>query len=185
MGNKKDYVGKTDLTYIFTLIKNTFAKKTDVPDPQIQSDFKQTDTSKADYIKNKPNMDLYAKLDAPAFTGKPTVPTPESSAADGQIANVKYVKELVGGVTGIKFVKVASFESLPQVGDPGTIYLVPKSTPGTKDIYTEYYWDTINKSYEILGDTSVDLSGYLKVDDVVELSTSEIQAIWDAVFPTT
>ena len=39
-----------------------------------------------------------------------------------------------------------------------TIYLVLKSTSGTSNIYTEYYY--INNNWEIIGDTSVDLTNY-------------------------
>lgn len=39
-----------------------------------------------------------------------------------------------------------------------TIYLVLKSTSETSNIYTEYYY--INNNWEIIGDTSVDLTNY-------------------------
>lgn len=36
--------------------------------------------------------------------------------------------------------------------------------------------------YEILGDTSVDLTNYVTFDDISELPTSEVQTVWDSVF---
>ena len=50
-----------------------------------------------------------------------------------------------------------------------TIYLVPKSSTGTNNIYDEYLY--INNSWELIGDTEVDLSGYQpKIDNLHKLS---------------
>lgn len=247
----------------------------------VQADFNQTDTTKDDYIKNKPNMATYAKLNSPAFTGAPTAPDPDDNSTS-RIATISYVLRKMSEIVGIKFEKVASYEALPMVGKPGTIYLVPKKT-ATHDIYTEYYYvepvnltyevyhmwiptgdhkyiitgeqyagliegttrvyvgdDTlatnppivvsyylehrnnvssdylpmcvnqyvkstgerraeggdVRKSecvkkggtegfYEILGDTSVDLTGYVQRTDLVALTEAEVRAAWEAQFPPT
>ena len=39
-----------------------------------------------------------------------------------------------------------------------TIYLVPKQTAGTQDVYDEYIY--VNNAWELIGDTEVDLSNY-------------------------
>lgn len=36
--------------------------------------------------------------------------------------------------------------------------------------------------YDILGDTSVDLSDYVKSEDITEITETEVKAIWDGVF---
>lgn len=40
------------------------------------------------------------------------------------------------------------------------------------DVYDEYIW--VNNKWELIGTTSVDLSGYLKASELVELTTTEI-----------
>lgn len=58
-----------------------------------------------------------------------------------------------------------------------TIYLVYKGTSGTgNDVYTEYA--LINGNWEIIGDTDVDLSGYVKETDLVEITKAEVDAMF-------
>ena len=78
--------------------------------------------------------------------------------------SIVYSKEKVleNGITGIDFQVV---ESLPSTGTTGTIYLVAKSTSGTNNIYTE--WIYVNSKWEQLGDTQVDLSGYLQTSSII------------------
>lgn len=45
-------------------------------------------------------------------------------------------------------------------------------TGSTNDVYDEYIW--VNNKWELIGTTSVDLSGYLKASELVELTTTEI-----------
>ena len=47
---------------------------------------------------------------------------------------------------------------LPETGEENIIYLVPKAGEGN-DVHDEYIW--VNGSYELIGTTAVDLSGYL------------------------
>ena len=58
---------------------------------------------------------------------------------------------------GIKTVKV---DSLPQTGDPQTLYLVKDPKGKNDNIYLEYLW--IDGKFELIGSTQVDLSGYVK-----------------------
>lgn len=59
------------------------------------------------------------------------------------------------------------------------IYLVPKSST-ENDVYSEYIY--VNDKFECIGTTAVDLSGYMKTEDIVEFTTEEINAIWTSVF---
>lgn len=66
--------------------------------------------------------------------------------------------ESISGV-GITFEKVDSFDSLPETGQLGTIYLIPNDD--VENQYTEYVY--IDGRYEIIGSkefTMPDLSGY-------------------------
>lgn len=54
---------------------------------------------------------------------------------------------------------------LPSTGVDNIIYMVPKSDNETgNDIYNEYMW--INNKYEIIGNSKVDLSDYVKYSDI-------------------
>lgn len=59
------------------------------------------------------------------------------------------------GSAGVKYVVV---QTLPSTGEEGTIYLVPKSTSKTNNVYDEYMY--INEEWELIGDTEIDLSNY-------------------------
>lgn len=47
---------------------------------------------------------------------------------------------------------------LPATGEAGTVYLVPKQTAGTGDVYDEYIY--VDGSFEHIGSTEIDLSNY-------------------------
>ena len=78
---------------------------------------------------------------------------------------------------------VTSFEftvvnALPETGVKGTIYLMAHAH-GTGDGYDEYIW--VTDKYEKIGNTDIDLSGYLLKSDAVEMTNQEVQAAWDNV----
>ena len=78
------------------------------------------------------------------------------------------VNELIGQISGLKIEVV---QTLP-VSDikTDTIYLLPKQTAGTNNVYDEYLY--INNSWELIGDTEIDLSGYqTKIDSTHKLSS--------------
>lgn len=87
------------------------------------------------------------------------------------------------------FVKVASYDDLPSEGAAGKIYLVPNSGSG-QNVYDEYIWCVVAMmagggggespvyGYEKIGTTAVDLSGYVQEDDLVEITTAEIDAMF-------
>lgn len=87
---------------------------------------------------------------------------------DSAIANA------VGKITGISFSVVTS---LPTTGTTGVIYLVAHSH-ATGDAYDEYIWLADSKSFEKIGNTDVDLSGYVKTSDLVAVTTAEIDAMF-------
>ena len=64
-------------------------------------------------------------------------------------------------------------------GQQNIIYLVPVSGSGDNNIYAEYLY--INKKFECIGTTSVDLSNYVQKGDIQEFTPEEVQAIWSAV----
>ena len=122
-------------------------------------------------------------LNSPTFTGTPKAPTANSGTNDEQIATTAFVVAAItaalADVAGIKFEPV---EELPLSGEAGTIYMVKKSDKGTeKNKYAEYVW--FNDEWEYVGDTgTVDLSGYVKTEDLVPIPTTEIDSIFQTVF---
>lgn len=80
----------------------------------------------------------------------------------------------IAGFTGISFSLV---ESLPETGKEGVIYLVAHAH-GTGDSYDEYIWLEESKTFEKIGNTDVDLSGYVKKSELVPISNEEIDAMF-------
>ena len=76
----------------------------------------------------------------------------------------------------------------PVANDTITIVLANASNP---NIFEEYIWftdDSVTPEvsyYELIGTTEVDLSGYVKDEEMVEITTAEIDAIIDTVWPPT
>lgn len=62
--------------------------------------------------------------------------------------------------------------TLPATGESNKIYLVLNSKGATGDLYSEYGW--INNAWEKLGEykAEIDLSGYTKLSDLIEIPTS-------------
>lgn len=116
----------------------------------------------------------------------PATSTPDSSMSDSSENAVQnkvikaYVDAAVGAVVGVEFRKV---NALPAQGENGVIYLLPKSgTPPTGNIYEEWIWISADSSYEKIGETSIDLSGYVQTSDLVEITTSDIDTMFTTVF---
>lgn len=80
----------------------------------------------------------------------------------------------IAGFTGISFSLV---ESLPETGKEGVIYLIPHAH-GTGDFHDEYIWLKELKTFEKVGSTDVDLSGYVKKSELVPISNEEIDAMF-------
>ena len=84
------------------------------------------------------------------------------------------IKESLSGITGIDIQVV---ESLPTTGAKGVIYLVAHAH-GSGDNYDEYVWVASKSAYEKIGNTDVDLSGYLKTTDITALTEADLNTMW-------
>ena len=120
-------------------------------------------------VENLQGIDAYAKTS--------TLPTKVEQLEDA--ANyvkktdlTEEVKHLVGNIQSIDFKVV---DSLPQTGDKATIYLI-SDNKGENDAYDEYIY--VNDRFEKIGTTSVDLSDYVKKEDVKSISNEEIDALF-------
>ena len=90
------------------------------------------------------------------------------------------ITEALAGITGIDFTVV---QTLPQTGEKGVIYLVSNNGTGS-NIYDEYIWvdGTPSGSFEKIGTTAVDLSGYVQASEMHALTNAEIDTIFLQVF---
>lgn len=122
----------------------------------------------------KTKLNAAAPLVSPGFSGTPTAPTAASGTNTTQIATTEFVMSAISGITGIDFQVVSS---LPATGTTGTIYLVANGSSTTQNIYDEYIWLASSSSYEKIGTTQVDLSGYVQASEMLSITNTEIDTI--------
>lgn len=95
--------------------------------------------------------------------------------------SAKKIYEELSKIQSITFEKV---DSLPAEGKAGVIYLV--SNQGTlPNIYDEYIYLSDSKTFEKIGTTEIDLSNYIQNENMVEITTAQIDALIDTVWPST
>ena len=84
--------------------------------------------------------------------------------------------EVDSAISAITSLDIQVVQTLPtQDISTTTIYLVPKSTAKTNNAYDEYIY--VNNSWELIGDTQLDLSNYWNSTNLVAITTSEIDTI--------
>jgi hypothetical protein len=95
------------------------------------------------------------------------------SEIDGKVTSLN--TSIANAVSGKLSFEIVS--TLPAASSASTsvIYLVPKSASDSDNAYDEYM--LIKSAWEKIGDTKVDLSGYLLSSDVSEVSNTEIDSI--------
>lgn len=81
------------------------------------------------------------------------------------------ISNAISGITSFEYEVVTS---LPSTGVKGKIYLVAHSH-GTGDVYDEYIY--VNDKFEKIGNTDIDLSGYVTTSDLVAITNAEIDTI--------
>ena len=69
-------------------------------------------------------------------------------------------------------------ETLPENANANVIYMVRREGGTGQDVYNEYMY--INGAWEIIGDTSVDLTGYAKKEDILVKSVSSDFTVTEA-----
>lgn len=196
-----NYIDGTNLQYTLNLLKNKLAtiyvaqdptkglSTNDLTDALLQ---KINDATIVSYSQAVASGTEIGSITIDGTTTKIYVPQGQSitidTAMDATSENPvqnkvikKYVDDEIAGITGIGFEVVSA---LPATGKTGTIYLVPKASAGTQNIYAEYIWMQSTSTYEQIGDTAVDLTHYLKDTDLVPLTSGDIDTIFTAVFPS-
>lgn len=123
-----------------------------------------------------------APLASPALTGVPTAPTASSGTNTTQIATTAFVQTAIGGLA---LITISVVNSLPTTGQSNVIYLVPKSTAQTNNAYDEYIWVASTSKFEKIGDTEIDLSGYLTTTGNASSTTVTFTAASSRTLPAT
>ena len=148
--------------------------------------------ARTDNVLHEDDLDGYA-TEAYVDGAIPTVPVISTDISSDASSDVKtaspkavksYVDAAIGGIGGFSFRILGAGEynasGVPTVtGETNKIYLVPLSETATNNVYAE--WIYVNNGFERIGQTSMDLSGYVKETDIVELTNAQIQTIWDNV----
>lgn len=97
-------------------------------------------------------------------------------------ATKKYVDDAVGALATITITVV---QTLPATGQSNVIYLVPKSTAQTSNVYDEYIWVASTSKFEKVGDTEIDLSNYLQTTGNASSTTVAFTAAASRALPAT
>lgn len=119
-----------------------------------------------------------AGLASPEFSGTPLVPTALEGTSSLQVANTAFVQQALNtALAGITGIDMQVCDALPDTGKRGTFYFVQNSGSGSQNFYDEYAW--VNGKWELLGNTTVDLSGYLQESQLVPITTTEIDAMFE------
>ena len=192
MADPKKYLSKEGLEKLWGLITTNFVAKEDGKGlfSGKYSDLTGVPTKLSEFENDLGLDDVYLKkTDAESTYVKISdyntkIAALEKADTDNLQAAKDYVDDAVGAITGFDFQIV---ESLPAQGEKGIIYLVA-ATPDANvtsdhNVYDEYIVVVENevKRAEKIGDTKLDLSGYVKAEDVVAVTDQEIEAMIAAV----
>lgn len=88
----------------------------------------------------------------------------------------------------ISTVSIEVLEALPSIEEAkqNVFYFIPASTSGETNYYDEYVYvpesGAVPAHFELIGSTAVDLSGYVKAEQLHALTNSEITEIYNSVF---
>ena len=91
----------------------------------------------------------------------------------------------------ISTVSIEVLEALPPLEEArqNVFYFIPASTTGDTNYYDEYVYIPesagVAAHYELIGSTAIDLSAYVKSEQLHALTNSEITEIYNSVFTTT
>ena len=124
---------------------------------------------------------LKIKMDAGGITIDTAI---NASSTNDHAAGTKAVYDFVtAAIAGVSTFHAEIVDSLPSTGASNILYLVPKTSSESGNIYDEYLY--IGGAWELVGSTGMDLSGYVKSSEMHALTNSEITAIIEQVWGDT
>ena len=109
------------------------------------------------------------------ITDAPEIPADTADLSNG--AGYQTAAEVQAAIAREGHLKREKADSLPSAedADPHTIYMVPIPEAEGQNRYVE--WMVLDGAWEMLGDSAVDLTGYLREEDLVPITNEEIDAI--------
>lgn len=118
------------------------------------------------------NSDWEALTGKAAILNKPFIPTKVSELTNDR----EYITstELIDAIDHISNFQYEVVNELPNEGLPGVIYLISHSH-GNRDVYDEYFY--VQGEFEKIGNTDLDLSGYVQTSDLIAISNAEIDTM--------
>lgn len=132
-------------------------------------------TIKVNGVESKPDSSKAVDITVPT---KVSALTNDSGyQTESQVSSS--IATALGNITGISFRIVDADHDIPETGENGVIYLIPCSHSDENDSYDEYAWISSINKFEKIGNTDVDLSGYIKEDDLAPITTSEIDSMFN------
>lgn len=179
-----DYLDKAGATYLAGKIKDLNDKKVDKESGKGLStnDYTTDEKTKLGGIEAGAKKNVQSDWNATSgdafIKNKPQIPFVDDAMSDVSTNAIQnkivkaYIDAAIGGITEFDIQVVTQ---LPATGVKGTFYFVPNGGTGT-DTYDEYVY--ANNKWEKIGNTKVDLSGYVKKTDLVAITNSEIDAMF-------
>ena len=188
MANKPHFLSKNGLLYYWTQMKNLLSGKVDkqIGKGLSTNDYSDAEKAKLTNIASGAQVNIIEQIKvnntAVGIDNKSvniTVPTNNNQLTNG--AGYQTSSDVQSAISSA-ISQITSFEfslvnSLPQQGERGVIYLIAHTHDGQNDGFDEYIYITVNNvgTWEKLGHTDVDLSGYVEINDVI--TNAEIDEI--------
>lgn len=120
------------------------------------------------------NADWNASTGDAAILNKPNIAN--IVEAYGYQTSAQVQSAISSAISDIQSFSYEVVSTLPATGETGVIYLVPHAH-GVGDTYDEYVWIESSSSFEKIGHTDVDLSGYVLTSDLIAITNAEIDTI--------
>lgn len=125
-----------------------------------------------------------APVNSPSFTGIPVVPTAIQGTKTGQVASTEFVIDaIVASLANVSGIGITVVEELPEVGIENKLYMVPVKTQAmetgaveVQNRFDEFMY--VNAAWEYLGAGQLDLSDYVKAEDMVEITFAEVEQMF-------
>lgn len=106
----------------------------------------------------------------------------EIDALETSLSNVYTKKDtdnaIAAAIAAVDHLSREIVGTLPENANENVIYMVLREDGTGQDVYNEYMY--INGAWEIIGDTSVDLTGYAKTEDILVKSVSSDFTVTEA-----
>ncbi|HEL0643152.1 TPA: hypothetical protein TUV22_001888, partial [Streptococcus equi subsp. zooepidemicus] len=178
---KDTFVKKADLDEVKTAIPKNVTELLDAENYALKSSIPTKVESLADAGDYAKKADIPHRIDdmegIETYAKVTAIPKKVAELEDhaGYVKKAELTEEVKGLIGNVKAIEFSVVDSLPESGDKGTIYLV-SNDKGDDDAYDEFIW--INDKFEKIGTTSVDLSGYVKAEEITSITNEEIDALF-------